>query len=54
MSGYCNCDCPDCFETAISGDDPDELTLCDACQEAGCDGDGECQALDAYGGGTDG
>ena len=46
MSGYKPCACRDCFETAI-GDD-DEAALCNACEEAGCDPDEECQALHAY------
>ena len=48
MSGYCDCACPDCFETAIKGDEDEELTLCNACEEAGCDGESECEAPHAY------
>jgi hypothetical protein len=42
MSGYTNCACRDCFETAISDDD--SPALCWECEEAGCDADGgsEC------------
>lgn len=44
-SGYRPCACRDCFETAIG----EAGALCWACQEAGCEGDGECQAPGAYG-----
>jgi len=46
--GYCNCACPDCFEIAISGHG--EPAMCNECEEAGCDGESECQAPGAYGG----
>ena len=46
--GYCHCECPDCLEIAIEGDEDEELTLCNACEEAGCDGAGECEATHAY------
>lgn len=46
MSGYKYCSCRDCFETVIAND---EFKLCDACQDAGCDGTGECQSPTAYG-----
>ena len=57
MSGYVNCGCRDCFEIAIASDDdaPGE-TLCNECEEAGCEAhhDGEdrgseCRAPGAYG-----
>lgn len=41
MSGYCDCSCPTCFEIAIRSDG-DEITLCNLCEEAGCDGESEC------------
>lgn len=41
-SGYRDCSCPGCFEIAI-GDYGDALVLCLLCEEAGCDGEGECQ-----------
>ena len=47
MSGYVDCACPDCFEIAIGEHGKD---FCHACEEAGCDGEGECQAEGAYGG----
>jgi hypothetical protein len=50
--GYCSCACRDCFEIAIAGDD-DEAALCWECEEAGCDGEGECCAPHAYGGTCD-
>jgi hypothetical protein len=52
MSQYMHCACRDCFEIVIASNDPDEPpTLCDACEEAGCEANnGECQAHDAYGG----
>lgn len=43
-SGYTDCACRDCFETVVS-DDMAHPDLCDACEEAGCDGEGECQAF---------
>jgi hypothetical protein len=46
-SGYTDCKCPDCFEVAIS-DDENEPDFCNACEEAGCDGEGECEAPHAY------
>lgn len=47
MSGYTDCACRDCFEIAIG--EPSEA-LCDACEEAGCEADGEseCDAPHAY------
>lgn len=41
MSGYQHCQCRDCFEIVVAGPDG---ALCDACEEAGCDG-AECQVL---------
>lgn len=47
MSGYCSCACRDCFEIAISGDEP--KALCSDCEAADCDPDGgECQSPSAY------
>lgn len=43
VSGYVHCACPDCFETAISGDD-DGPAMCSACEEYECDGEHECLA----------
>lgn len=39
MSGYTDCACRDCFEIAISS--TDEPELCNLCEDAGCDADGE-------------
>lgn len=40
MSGYCDCACGTCFDSAISsGKKP---ALCLACKEAGCEVGGEC------------
>ena len=47
-SGYTECACPDCFDISIS-DDMRAPELCAECEEAGCDGDGECRRTDAYG-----
>jgi hypothetical protein len=43
--GYIPCGCRDCFEIAIG--EPGDL--CWECEEAGCEGDGECCRADAYG-----
>lgn len=48
ISGYTSCKCRDCFEIAIS-DDCDHPDFCWECEEAGCEGEGECQAEGAYG-----
>jgi len=50
-SGYTDCACRDCFEIAIS-DDMAHPDLCNECEEAGCDpeGESECEAPGAYGG----
>lgn len=47
-SGYTQCACRDCFETAIGY--MDEPNLCHECEEAGCssEGDAECDAPGAY------
>jgi hypothetical protein len=45
-SGYRPCACRDCFEIAIG----EPGAMCHACADAGCTGDGECQAPGAYGG----
>jgi hypothetical protein len=39
-SGYTDCKCRDCFETAIS--DTDSPDFCWECEEAGCEEDSEC------------
>lgn len=44
-SGYTPCACRDCFDIAIS-DDWTVPDLCWACEEAGCDSDGECVRTD--------
>lgn len=49
-SGYHDCPCRDCFEIAIGDDEDGEPSMCHACEKAGCDGDGECDAPGAYGG----
>jgi hypothetical protein len=51
-SGYTNCKCRDCMEIAVS-DDMDDPDFCNACEEAGCEEDEECQAEGAYGGDED-
>lgn len=40
-SGYRDCSCSTCFEIAIG--DYDGIALCMSCEDAGCDGEGECQ-----------
>jgi hypothetical protein len=40
--GYSFCVCRDCFEIVVGG-------ICDACKDAGCDINCECQAPGAYG-----
>lgn len=42
MSGYVDCACGTCFEIAIADDDQ-PYAFCHACEEAGCEPDGECQ-----------
>ena len=50
-SGYRPCACRDCFEIAIG----EPGAFCHACEDAGCNGDGECDAPGAYNGdGCDG
>lgn len=41
-SGYTSCKCEDCFEIAIS-EDMTKPEFCWECEEAGCDGESECQ-----------
>lgn len=43
-SGYVDCGCRDCMETAVG--EPGDF--CDDCQAAGCEPDSECQAENAY------
>lgn len=50
MSGYTDCACRDCFEIAIG--EPGEA-FCWECEEAGCEGDSDCQSESAYGGSED-
>lgn len=45
-NGYRACACRDCMELAIGGPG----AMCHGCDDAGCPGDRECQAADAYGG----
>lgn len=44
-SGYTYCGCPGCFNEVVS-DDMDHPDLCDECEEAGCDGEGDCEVCD--------
>lgn len=47
--GYHDCPCRDCFEIAIGEDEAGNPSLCNDCQEAGCEGgDCECQSPYAY------
>jgi hypothetical protein len=48
MSGYNYCTCRDCFELVVTEDGPE---LCDDCEQAGCDSNGEheCCAEGTYG-----
>ncbi len=47
-SGYTECGCRDCFDTALSAD-MRRPELCSECAEAGCEiGEGECRRGDAY------
>jgi hypothetical protein len=41
-SGYRPCTCRDCFETAIGNYD-DAVCLCNECEDAGCDGEGNSE-----------
>ena len=43
-TGYRPCACRDCMEIAIG----DEGAFCLSCEAAGCSGDGECDAPEAY------
>lgn len=46
-SEYQWCGCRDCFDIAVGT--VNALTLCELCEEAGCEiGEGECQREDAY------
>ena len=45
-SGYRPCACRDCMETAIG----EPGAFCHECEDAGCAGNRECQAAEAYGG----
>jgi hypothetical protein len=49
-SGYTDCACRDCFEIAIG---VRGSAMCNSCEEAGCDGEGECESPDAYGGNSE-
>lgn len=44
--GYRSCSCRDCMEIAIGR--AGRPAMCNACQEAGCEGSGECEAMGAY------
>jgi len=48
-SGYTHCACRDCFDITVSADMA-KPELCWACEEAGCDeqGEHECRRDDAY------
>ena len=41
-SGYTSCACPTCMEITVSSD-MSKPELCSDCEQAGCDGDGECR-----------
>lgn len=43
MNGYCDCSCPNCFEIAIG---EKGKALCNLCESAGCDGEGDCCVVD--------
>jgi hypothetical protein len=45
-SGYRSCACRDCMEIAIG----EPGAMCHECEDAGCPGDRDCQASEAYGG----
>lgn len=49
-SGYVACSCRDCFETAIAVGDGVPAMCCWACEEAGCECDGECRVIHEEGG----
>jgi hypothetical protein len=43
MSGYCACACRDCFEIAIANEGEENVTLCNECEDAGCEpNEGDC------------
>ncbi|NRB12227.1 MAG: hypothetical protein HRU44_03230 [Candidatus Thalassarchaeum sp.] len=48
-AGYHSCPCRDCFEIAIGCDDNNNPDMCGDCEDAGCDGTGECDSPTAYG-----
>lgn len=41
-SGYRDCSCAMCFGIAI-GEYDGSIALCHSCEDAGCDGEGDCQ-----------
>ncbi len=43
--GYTDCRCPTCFDATVSSDVA-KPELCSLCEEAGCDGEGECRRTD--------
>jgi hypothetical protein len=51
-SGYCDCQCRDCFDIAIADDcrsarnSDGTPAMCLECREAGCEGDAECSRND--------
>lgn len=53
LSGYHDCPCSDCFEIAIGTEEDGSASFCNECEEAGCDGEDECQAEGAYGAGDE-
>jgi hypothetical protein len=42
--GYSPCQCPGCLEVSLTSREP---WLCWECEEAGCDGEGDCQTAHA-------
>lgn len=48
MSGYCDCQCRDCFDIAICDVDG-KPAMCGDCKKAECEPDSECSRDDAYG-----
>lgn len=43
-SGYADCKCLDCFELVVVSDTR-KPEFCDACKDAGCEENQECQVL---------
>ncbi len=43
LSGYHDCPCRDCFETAIGTESDGSASLCHECADAGCDADGDSE-----------